>query len=99
MVPARDSTIGSARHDDEINLKTAEALGLTVPHPAARRRVGTQFLIVFAALLAASAASAQVGSAPFCLATDSEYGGSPGQPPRGKTEAAPQTPDAPLKIS
>jgi hypothetical protein len=28
-----------------------------------------QFLIVFAALLAAPAASAQVGNAPFCLAT------------------------------
>ena len=37
-----------------------------------------QFLIGFATLLAASAASAQVGNAPFCLATDSEYGGSPG---------------------
>src|SRR5262249_23698906 len=36
-----------------------------------RRR---QFLIVFAGLLAASAASAQVGNAPFCLATDSMYG-------------------------
>ena len=34
-----------------------------------------QFLIVFAALLAAPAASAQVGNAPFCLATDSAYGG------------------------
>jgi hypothetical protein len=30
-----------------------------------------QFLIVFVALLAAPAASAQVGNAPFCLATDS----------------------------
>jgi len=38
-----------------------------------RRR---QFLIVFAALLAAPAASAQVGNAPFCLATD-VYGGQP----------------------
>jgi hypothetical protein len=37
---------------------------------------GTSFLIVFAALLAAPAASAQVGNAPFCLATDSAYGGS-----------------------
>ena len=36
-----------------------------------------QFPIVFAALLAASAASAQVGNAPFCLATDSMYGGIP----------------------
>ena len=35
-----------------------------------------QFLIVFVALLAAPAASAQVGNAPFCLATDSAYGGS-----------------------
>jgi hypothetical protein len=34
-----------------------------------------KFLIVFAALLAAPAASAQVGKAPFCLATDSTYGG------------------------
>jgi hypothetical protein len=34
-----------------------------------------QFLIVFAALLAAPAASAQVGNAPFCLATDSTFGG------------------------
>jgi hypothetical protein len=33
--------------------------------------------IVFAALLAAPAASAQVGNAPFCLATDSEFGGEP----------------------
>ena len=38
---------------------------------------GTSFLIVFAALLAAPAASAQVGNAPFCLATDSEFGGEP----------------------
>ena len=36
-----------------------------------------QFLIVFAALLAATAASAQEGNAPFCLATDSTYGGVP----------------------
>src|SRR6516162_5430102 len=36
-----------------------------------------QFLIVFAALLAAPAASAQVGNAPFCLATDSAFGGEP----------------------
>ena len=36
-----------------------------------------QFLIVFAALLAATAASAQVGNAPFCLATDSAFGGEP----------------------
>jgi len=35
-----------------------------------------KLLIVFAALLAAPAASAQVGNAPFCLATDSAYGGS-----------------------
>ena len=33
--------------------------------------------IVFAALLAAPAASAQVGNAPFCLATDSMFGGIP----------------------
>ena len=37
-----------------------------------------QFLIVFAALLAAPAASAQVGNAPFCLANDSAYGGGAG---------------------
>ena len=36
-----------------------------------------KLLIVFAALLAAPAASAQVGNAPFCLATDSEFGGEP----------------------
>ena len=36
-----------------------------------------KLLIVFAALLAAPAASAQVGNAPFCLATDSTYGGVP----------------------
>ena len=36
-----------------------------------------QFLIVSAALLAAPAASAQVGNAPFCLATDSTFGGEP----------------------
>ena len=36
-----------------------------------------QFLIVFAALLAAPAASAQVGNAPFCLATDALFGGEP----------------------
>ena len=33
-----------------------------------------QFLIVFAALLAAPTASAQVGNAPFCLATDTAFG-------------------------
>jgi hypothetical protein len=33
--------------------------------------------IVFAALLAAPAASAQVGNAPFCLATDAAFGGEP----------------------
>ena len=36
-----------------------------------------KLLIVFAALLAAPAASAQVGNAPFCLATDALFGGEP----------------------
>jgi len=31
MVPARNSTIGSARHAGEINFSTAKALGLTAP--------------------------------------------------------------------
>jgi hypothetical protein len=60
---------------DEGRLMNQLPSPLTMPLSRHTRR--RQFLIVFAALLAAPAASAQVGNAPFCLATDSMFGGVP----------------------